>query len=121
MGTWRSFRLRIGASLWSSSFNNQQWKSLRNERKTKMINRVVLTSDVDQGNLIFEGLVFEEQHADPNSLAAIILGGGVGTQLFPLTSRRAKLVVPIGGRHRLIDVPMSNCIIRSKIKVISRY
>ena len=74
-----------------------------------------------RSHLIFEGLVFEKQHADPNSLAAIILGGGVGTQLFPLTSRRAKPVVLIGGRHKLIDVPMSNCINKSKIKVHSRY
>ncbi len=42
--------------------------------------------------------------------AAIILGGGAGTRLFPLTKSRAKPAVPIGGAYRLIDVPMSNCI-----------
>lgn len=45
-----------------------------------------------------------------SSVAAIILGGGVGTRLFPLTKNRAKPAVPIGGAYRLIDVPMSNCI-----------
>lgn len=42
--------------------------------------------------------------------AAMILGGGAGSRLFPLTKTRAKPAVPIGGAYRLIDVPMSNCI-----------
>ena len=41
---------------------------------------------------------------------AIILGGGRGTRLTPLTSFRAKPAVQIGGKYRLIDIPMSNCI-----------
>ncbi|REJ77865.1 MAG: glucose-1-phosphate adenylyltransferase [Acidobacteria bacterium] len=41
---------------------------------------------------------------------AIILGGGAGTRLFPLTMERAKPAVPLGGKYRLIDVPISNCI-----------
>lgn len=44
------------------------------------------------------------------SVAAVILGGGAGTRLYPLTKQRAKPAVPIGGAYRLIDVPMSNCI-----------
>lgn len=44
------------------------------------------------------------------SIAAVILGGGAGTRLYPLTKNRAKPAVPIGGAYRLIDVPMSNCI-----------
>ncbi|XP_042397064.1 glucose-1-phosphate adenylyltransferase large subunit 1, chloroplastic-like [Zingiber officinale] len=47
---------------------------------------------------------------DPGSVVAVILGGGAGTRLFPLTKQRAKPAVPIGGAYRLIDVPMSNCI-----------
>ena len=41
---------------------------------------------------------------------ALILGGGLGTRLYPLTKLRAKPAVPIGGRYRLIDVPISNCL-----------
>lgn len=41
---------------------------------------------------------------------AIILGGGAGTRLFPLTRDRAKPAVPLAGKYRLIDVPISNCI-----------
>jgi glucose-1-phosphate adenylyltransferase len=41
---------------------------------------------------------------------AIILGGGQGTRLFPLTATRSKPAVPIGGKYRLIDVPISSCL-----------
>jgi glucose-1-phosphate adenylyltransferase len=41
---------------------------------------------------------------------ALILGGGQGTRLFPLTLRRSKPAVPIGGKYRLIDIPISNCL-----------
>jgi len=41
---------------------------------------------------------------------AIILGGGRGTRLFPLTYRRSKPAVPIAGKYRLIDIPISNCL-----------
>src|SRR5881227_4467546 len=41
---------------------------------------------------------------------AIILGGGQGSRLFPLTHARSKPAVPIGGKYRLIDVPVSNCL-----------
>ncbi|NQU67107.1 MAG: glucose-1-phosphate adenylyltransferase [Candidatus Marinimicrobia bacterium] len=43
-------------------------------------------------------------------IAAIILGGGRGERLYPLTKLRSKPAVPIGGKYRLIDVPISNCI-----------
>ncbi|MCO6509444.1 MAG: glucose-1-phosphate adenylyltransferase [Aridibacter famidurans] len=48
-----------------------------------------------------------EQNA---KVMAIILGGGAGTRLFPLTMERAKPAVPLGGKYRLVDVPISNCI-----------
>ncbi|KAJ6745078.1 GLUCOSE-1-PHOSPHATE ADENYLYLTRANSFERASE LARGE SUBUNIT 3 CHLOROPLASTIC [Salix purpurea] len=70
----------------------------------------VLTSDVNKEIVTFEAPVFDTQQADPSNVASIILGGGAGTRLFPLTSRRAKPAVPIGGCYRLIDIPMSNCI-----------
>ncbi|MGD9904949.1 MAG: glucose-1-phosphate adenylyltransferase [Vicinamibacterales bacterium] len=41
---------------------------------------------------------------------ALILGGGQGTRLFPLTQHRSKPAVPIGGKYRLVDVPISNCL-----------
>ncbi|TAF98195.1 MAG: glucose-1-phosphate adenylyltransferase, partial [Bacteroidetes bacterium] len=44
------------------------------------------------------------------SVLAVILGGGAGTRLFPLTSSRSKPAVPIAGKYRLVDIPISNCI-----------
>src|SRR4029453_5842486 len=41
---------------------------------------------------------------------AVILGGGRGTRLFPLTLQRSKPAVPIAGKYRLIDIPVSNCL-----------
>lgn len=41
---------------------------------------------------------------------AIILGGGRGTRLFPLTDHRSKPAVPVGGKYRLVDIPISNCL-----------
>ncbi|GMP56503.1 hypothetical protein CsSME_00020963 [Camellia sinensis var. sinensis] len=52
----------------------------------------------------------EMEKRDPRTVAAIILGGGAGIRLFPLTKSSAKPAVPIGGSYRLIDVPMSNSI-----------
>ncbi|HEX6626178.1 MAG TPA: sugar phosphate nucleotidyltransferase, partial [Pyrinomonadaceae bacterium] len=45
----------------------------------------------------------------PNVLA-VILGGGAGSRLFPLTLMRSKPAVPLGGKYRLVDIPISNCI-----------
>ena len=45
-----------------------------------------------------------------NDCLAVILGGGRGTRLFPLTQQRSKPAVPIAGKYRLIDIPVSNCL-----------
>jgi glucose-1-phosphate adenylyltransferase len=54
---------------------------------------------------------------------AVILGGGAGTRLFPLTSDRAKPAVPLAGKYRLVDVPISNCINSGlfRIFVVTQY
>jgi glucose-1-phosphate adenylyltransferase len=44
-----------------------------------------------------------------SNVLGIILGGGAGTRLYPLTRERAKPAVPLAGKYRLIDIPMSNC------------
>src|SRR5204862_5930861 len=45
-----------------------------------------------------------------DDVLAVILGGGAGTRLFPLTLHRSKPAVPIAGKYRLIDIPVSNCL-----------
>jgi glucose-1-phosphate adenylyltransferase len=45
-----------------------------------------------------------------NDVLTLILGGGRGARLFPLTHMRSKPAVPIGGKYRLIDIPISNCL-----------
>ena len=57
------------------------------------------------------------------NVVAVILGGGAGTRLFPLTKERSKPAVPLGGKYRLVDVPISNCINSniSQIFVLTQY
>ena len=45
-----------------------------------------------------------------NKVLSIILGGGQGSRLYPLTEQRSKPAVPIAGKYRLVDIPISNCI-----------
>ncbi|KAL5698296.1 glucose-1-phosphate adenylyltransferase [Ranunculus cassubicifolius] len=80
--------------------------SMKNEGKPRKTNAAI--SSVVTSNVHKEQVPKEK--ADPKKVTSIILGGGAGTRLFPLTSHRAKPAVPIGGCYRLIDVPMSNCI-----------
>lgn len=54
---------------------------------------------------------------DMSRVAAIILGGGQGTRLFPLTMTRCKPAISFGGRYRLIDIPMSNAINSGCLKI----
>lgn len=48
--------------------------------------------------------------AKKKNVIAIILGGGQGSRLYPLTETRSKPAVPIGGKYRLVDIPISNCL-----------
>ncbi|HYP00346.1 MAG TPA: glucose-1-phosphate adenylyltransferase [Pyrinomonadaceae bacterium] len=45
-----------------------------------------------------------------HKVLAVVLGGGAGSRLFPLTHQRSKPAVPLGGKYRLVDIPISNCI-----------
>ncbi|KAL6536011.1 Glucose-1-phosphate adenylyltransferase small subunit, chloroplastic/amyloplastic [Orobanche hederae] len=58
-----------------------------------------------------------------SSVLGIILGGGAGTRLYPLTKKRAKPAVPLGANYRLIDIPVSNCLNSniSKIYVLTQF
>jgi glucose-1-phosphate adenylyltransferase len=48
--------------------------------------------------------------APQNKTLAIVMGGGAGSRLFPLTQKRAKPAVPLAGKYRLVDIPISNCL-----------
>ena len=50
------------------------------------------------------------QSINASNVLCVIMGGGRGTRLFPLTKDRAKPAVPIAGKYRLVDIPISNCI-----------
>jgi glucose-1-phosphate adenylyltransferase len=55
-------------------------------------------------------IFFSDKEHNMKNVLAVVLGGGQGTRLYPLTKFRAKPAVPIGGKFRLIDIPVSNCI-----------
>src|SRR5919107_945307 len=59
----------------------------------------------------------DDAMAEKHDVLAVILGGGAGTRLFPLTQRRSKPAVPLGGKYRLVDIPISNCINSDVIKI----
>ncbi|XP_010254773.1 PREDICTED: glucose-1-phosphate adenylyltransferase large subunit 1-like isoform X1 [Nelumbo nucifera] len=105
----------LRGSLNNGTMGTKLTKSLRTENGGRKIKTGVAYSvftDVNKevATQTFQAPLLGKQIADPKNVASIILGGGAGTRLFPLTSRRAKPAVPIGGCYRLIDVPMSNCI-----------
>ena len=54
----------------------------------------------------------QSKRMSPNTsnVLAVIMGGGAGTRLFPLTKERSKPAVPLAGKYRLVDIPISNCI-----------
>ena len=51
-----------------------------------------------------------KQSMNTSNVLSIIMGGGQGKRLFPLTKERAKPAVPLAGKYRLVDIPISNCI-----------
>src|ERR671931_2552775 len=60
---------------------------------------------------------------NPAHVLSVILAGGAGSRLFPLTRDRSKPAVPLGGKYRLVDVPISNCINSDVIRmfVLTQY
>jgi len=50
------------------------------------------------------------QSINVSNVLSVVMGGGQGTRLFPLTKERAKPAVPLAGKYRLVDIPISNCI-----------
>lgn len=55
---------------------------------------------------------------DTKSVISIVLGGGAGSRLYPLTASRSKPAVPIAGKYRLVDIPISNCINSSLNRIL---
>ncbi|AES82317.2 glucose-1-phosphate adenylyltransferase large subunit 1 [Medicago truncatula] len=107
----------------ASDFRYERFSSVVLRNKT---NRFVTTStlaDVANNFMALQSPIFAGQEANPKTVASIILGGGAGTRLFPLTQKRAKPAVPFGGCYRLVDIPMSNCINSeiNKIYVLTQF
>src|SRR4026209_621102 len=50
------------------------------------------------------------QSMNTSDVLSVIMGGGAGTRLFPLTKERCKPAVPLTGKYRLVDIPISNCL-----------
>uniref|UniRef100_A0A2P2JW48 AGPase large subunit protein n=1 Tax=Rhizophora mucronata TaxID=61149 RepID=A0A2P2JW48_RHIMU len=101
------------------SLNKDVWvhgfaRSLRTEKNAGKVKPgvalAVLTSNNGREAMTLEAPQYERRRADLKHVASIILGGGAGIELHPLTIRAATPAVPVGGCYRLIDIPMSNCI-----------
>src|SRR5438067_2497940 len=67
-----------------------------------------MQSDAEQPKV--SGSHTSRQSINTSNVLSVIMGGGQGTRLFPLTKERAKPAVPLAGKYRLVDVPISNCI-----------
>jgi len=72
----------------------------------------VQTSPMVESSIEMAGAGFASESVSNTSktVLGIILGGGAGSRLYPLTKKRAKPAVPLGANYRLIDIPVSNCI-----------
>ncbi|MED6219527.1 Glucose-1-phosphate adenylyltransferase large subunit 1 [Stylosanthes scabra] len=94
---------------------NQTRFRIKEEKKNKnpkhsVVSSVLTSETATKESLTIQMPSFLRRKADPKNVVSIILGGGPGTQLYPLTKRAATPAVPVGGCYRLIDIPMSNCI-----------
>ncbi|TYH85495.1 hypothetical protein ES332_D02G270600v1 [Gossypium tomentosum] len=101
---------RTRGSVWFNQLSNTLRGDDKKENKIKSGVSAVLTSDTPREAVTLKPRRFERPRVDPKNVASIILGGGAGTRLFPLTKRAATPAVPVGGCYKLIDIPMSNCI-----------
>ncbi|GKV42810.1 hypothetical protein SLEP1_g50178 [Rubroshorea leprosula] len=105
---------KIRGSLSNSVWVNHVAENLRTQSREKKIKpgmiSAILTSNNPWEAVKIQPAWLERRRVDPKNVASIILGGGAGTHLFPLTRRAATPAVPIGGCYKLIDIPMSNCI-----------
>src|ERR1051326_5086181 len=63
-----------------------------------------------QRSVSWRKIMVRKPRENPAHGLSIILAGGAGKRLFPLTKDRSKPAVPLGGKYRLIDVPISNCL-----------
>lgn len=83
--------------------NSSEYSNYSRNKQTQKFNKVSIS--------------IAQMKTKMDSVLALILGGGAGTRLYPLTNDRAKPAVPLGGNYRLIDIAISNCI-NSDIKKI---
>ncbi|KOM42331.1 hypothetical protein LR48_Vigan04g252900 [Vigna angularis] len=103
-------RVKVGLSS-SALVANQLAKCSRSQRRVPHdVASAILTSNDAKESVSLQVPSFLRRRADPKNVVSIILGGGPGKHLFPLTQRAATPAVPVGGCYRLIDIPMSNCI-----------
>ncbi|XP_031131441.1 glucose-1-phosphate adenylyltransferase large subunit 1-like [Ipomoea triloba] len=108
---------RMGRSPNSLRVERKEWKI-----KLPGVAFSALTTEHGNDALAVE-LEAPRPRANSKNVAAIILGGGAGSQLFPLTRRAATPAIPVGGCYRMIDIPMSNCINSgiSKVFVLTQF
>ncbi|RDY06949.1 Glucose-1-phosphate adenylyltransferase large subunit 1, partial [Mucuna pruriens] len=103
-------RIKFGFNTSALVINQLAIRSKSQKRVKHGVVSAILTSKNAQESLTLQVPSILRRRADPENVVSIILGGGPGTQLFPLTKRAATPAVPVGGCYRLIDIPMSNCI-----------
>lgn len=98
---------------------HSSFASTKNARRVQRSRAVNVKAVIEEPTVRYKS----QSKSDTSTVLAVILGGGAGSRLYPLTKLRAKPAVPIGGAYRLIDVPMSNCINSgvSKIYILTQF